>query len=136
MKEIRQVDGKQARRADTDLRESSRTVEPPADFGCFRQPVVRGDGANHPPEISPPPARFLAVGSGVAPASLSRATGAFWIDDSNRNSQQEMDLNHPLHVGSLQGRARRGYYLLNPRVYCLFSEDLAVNRIAAAQQVA
>ena len=33
--------------------------------------------------------RFLTVGSGVAPASLSPTTGAFWIDDSNRNSKQE-----------------------------------------------
>ena len=75
--------------SDTDVRGSSRTAEPRADLGCFRRPVVHSDGASHPPEISPRPARFLAVGSGAVRASLCPTTGAFWIDDSNRNSSQE-----------------------------------------------
>src|SRR5215469_3645198 len=58
------------------------------DLGGFRRPVVHSDGASHPPEISPRPARCRVVASGVAPASLSQAIGAFWTGGSNRNKKQ------------------------------------------------
>lgn len=65
--EIRRVDGRQARRSDTNLGASSRTAEARADLGCFRRPVVRGDGV---------------------PVSLSPTTGASWTGGRNRNEKQ------------------------------------------------
>jgi hypothetical protein len=44
--------------------------------------------------------------------------------------------NHPLHVSSLSRRAWRGQHLLNTHVSHLFSEVLAEDRVAVAQQVA
>jgi hypothetical protein len=55
----------------------------------FRRRVAPSDGASHRPVISPRPAPCRVVASGVAPASLCPATGAFWIDNSSRNSKQE-----------------------------------------------
>src|ERR1035438_3273088 len=44
--------------------------------------------------------------------------------------------NHPLHVSSLPRRARRGQHFLNTHVSHLFSEVVAEDRVAVAQQVA
>ena len=43
--------------------------------------------------------------------------------------------NHPFHVGSLPGRARRGQHFVDAHVSHLFSEVTAEDRIAVAQQV-
>jgi hypothetical protein len=44
--------------------------------------------------------------------------------------------NHPLNVSSLPRRARRGQHFLNTHVSQLFSEVVAEDRVAVAQQVA
>lgn len=43
--------------------------------------------------------------------------------------------NHPFHVGSLPGRARRGQHFVDAHVSHLFSEVIAEDSIAIAQQL-
>jgi hypothetical protein len=54
-------------------------------LGCFRRRVVRSGGAVHRPDAPPRLARFRAVESGAAPASLFPRTNAFWIGDPIKN---------------------------------------------------
>src|ERR1017187_3250790 len=123
------------------------------DSDFFAQPVVRSGGAVHRPEALPRLAPFLAAEWVAARASLSPTRDAFSIGDSSRNMSRGFD------VASFHGTrshdrgtraewnqspaprrlsawgSRRGQHLVDAHVSHLFSELIAEDSIAVAQQL-
>ena len=106
----------------------------------LRRLAVRSGGAVRRPVPTTRQIPFLVAEWIVARASPSPTRDAFAIGDSNPSRKRGYDearfRDHPLHVGSLPGGARRGQHFADAQVAHLFSEVSAEDDVPVAQQVA